>query len=221
MKDFTPVPNEWFDHRADGRLTGPMFDILTYLMRTCTWTTGVWRGEAERIRYGLNREWSVSQINRYLTRLHNCRYITRRNTQGRRGSYPILLNNYALVDADEDKVLRRTILRDWREFDSDDASLAACEMRVRRVGDASDDACEMRSNPDVPNVTPNVPDGPNDQKIEWMNTRPPSPSGNQGGFTAEEIAFETDILQSQGMLPAEKPKARAAAGGAFEHEDAE
>ncbi len=169
MKNFTPVPNEWFDHLADGRLTPPMFDILCYLTRTCTWSVGLWKGEAERIRYGLNRTWSISQINRYLTRLHNCRYLTRLNTPGRRGGYKILLNNYASVDAKDEKLLRPTILRDWRDFDSEDASLAASEVRVRCGGDASDDACEMRSNPDVPDVTPNGTDGPHDQMIEYMD----------------------------------------------------
>lgn len=78
MKNFTPVPNDWIDSLANGRLTPPMYAILSYLMRTCKWKSGVWRGEAERIAYHLNRAWSVRQINRYITRLHECGYVTGR-----------------------------------------------------------------------------------------------------------------------------------------------
>ena len=131
---------------GDGRLTMPMFTILVYLKSTCTWQTGVWRGEAERIRNNLNRFLSVSQINRYLTRLHNCHYITRNNIPGRRGGYKILLNNYAY----EKRTLRPTELSDWQDREGvdaqQDASDDACEVRVRCVGDASEDASEMRSN---------------------------------------------------------------------------
>jgi len=210
MKNFTPVPNEWFDHLADGRLTPPMFDILCYLTRTCTWSVGLWKGEAERIRYGLNRTWSISQINRYLTRLHNCRYLTRLNTPGRRGGYKILLNNYASVDAKHEKLLRPTILRDWQDFDCEDASLAASEVRVRCVGDASDDACEMRSNPDVLNVTPDEPDALDVQTNECMNTRAPS----SGGFEVEDGEYGT-------LVDYKQPVKAEAAGKGFDVEEAE
>ena len=195
MENFTAIPNEWFDHYANGRLTPPMFDILCYLKRTCTWSTGEWRGEAERIRYGLNKAWSVSQINRYLARLHNCRYIDRQNTPGRRGGYKILINNYAY----DEKVLRPTESKDWRDIkDADaqqDASDDACEMRLRCAGHAPDDACEMRSNLDVPDVDPDEPDIPNvpdKAQSVTQSSAPAAPSlsvGDSGREDDEEEAY--------------------------------
>jgi hypothetical protein len=145
-----------------------MFAIYYYLLRTCTWKTGSWRGTAERIRYGLNEEISVSQINRYLGRLDNCGYISRNNVPGARGGYVILINNYAY----EDSILRPMELEDWREIKrmhaQGNAQHDAYEMRMRCVGDAQHDACEMRSNPDVPDIpdTPDVLDVPNVQTRE-------------------------------------------------------
>jgi hypothetical protein len=76
MDSFTPIPNEWVDSLADGRLTMPMFTILCYLKRTCIWKTGVWRGTAERIQHGLNGEIKARQIQRYLKRVGVCGYIS-------------------------------------------------------------------------------------------------------------------------------------------------
>ena len=201
MENFTAIPNEWFDNLADGRLTPPMFDILCYLMRTCTWSKGEWRGEAERIRYGLGKAWSVSQINRHLTRLDNCRYIDRRNTPGRRGGYKILINNYA----HDEKILRPTELKDWRDIkDVDaqqDASDDACEMRVSCVGHAQDDACEMRSNLDVPDVDPDLQDIPDLPDVTQENIAskpasqqvPPSADSTAPGSSAMNENLPTTV----------------------------
>jgi hypothetical protein len=188
LENFTAVPNEWSDHVADGRLTLPMFNILWHLLRTCTWNTGVWTGEAERIHYGLNRPFSVSQINRYLTRLHKCGYISRRNTPGRRGGYKILINNYA----HEENIIRPTELKDWRDIKDVDAS----EMRVRCVGDASDDACEMRSNPDVPDFNPDVPNVQTEvSELVSQSVRPSaSPQGNQAGNSKQQLRQEEEAV---------------------------
>src|ERR1700680_2226320 len=161
MDNFTAIPNEWFDHLADGRLTPPMYIIMTYLLRTCTWKTGVWRGEAMRICFDLNKEWSVSQINRYLTRLHACGYIIRPDATGRRGSYKIQINNYA----HEEIVIRPTELIDWRDLGADDAHADAEVMRMSTQRSRRGDAEVMRSIPDVPDVL-DVPDVPNVQSKE-------------------------------------------------------
>jgi hypothetical protein len=182
-----------------------MFTILSVLMRTCTWSTGAWRGEAERIRYGLNRTWSVSQINRYLTRLHNCGYIDRQNVPGRRGGYRILINNYA----HEEKLLRPVETKDWRDVADVDAQHSASEVRVRCVGDAQQDACEMRSIPDVPDFNldvPNVSDvqttsrkeGRNEGKgVPFASLTPPPVAGD-----AKEI--ENPLVTSHASVPREE-----------------
>ena len=198
MKDFTPVPNEWIDSLADGRLTPPMYAILSYLMRTCTWTTGVWRGEAERVHYGLNRSWSVRQINRYLTRLHECGYVTRKNIPGRRGGYKILLNNYVSVNDSEEQSLRPTKLKDWRDLEGvdvpDDDSELSLTMTVRRLGDVPDDDSEMTSNPDVPNVAPDDTDVP---KVPDDQTKQASEPVSQSVIAADAA---TGCLTSQAVV---------------------
>ena len=206
MKDFTPVPNKWIDSLADGRLTPPMYAILSYLMRACTWKNGVWRGEAERIAYHLNRAWSVRQINRYLTRLHKCGYVTRKNVPGRRGGYKILLNNYVSVDDSEEKLLRPTQLKDWRDLEDvdvpDDDSETSLTMALRRLGDVPDDDSEMSSNPDTPNVFPDVPNRTDDlnnnnrvvdvvpdsqAQQATSGEEPRKEPGTVAGFTAKSI----------------------------------
>lgn len=209
MKDFTPVPNDWIDSLADGRLTPPMYAILSYLMRTCKWKSGVWRGEAERITYHLNRAWSVRQINRYLTRLHECGYVTRKNVPGRRGGYKILLNNYVSVDDSEEKLLRPTKLKDWRDLEAvdvpDDDSETSRTMTLRCLGDVPDDDSEMTSIPDTPDVFPDEPDVPKRPDSQNNNNRvvvvvpdsqaqqatsgeePKQDPGTVAGFTAKSI----------------------------------
>ena len=124
MEDFTAVPNEWFDHLADGRLTVPMFTILTYLRSSCTWESGTWRGEAMRIWYGVganaNGEFiELRQMQKHLKRLGECGYITSHHVPGRRGGYKIDINNYVTKrgrgkDAEE-ITLRPTELKDLRD----------------------------------------------------------------------------------------------------------
>jgi hypothetical protein len=137
MDSFTPdidckfvrLPNWMVDHLQDGWITEPMLTIYAYLMRTCTWKTGVWEGTAERIKYGLNSSLSVSQINRYLKRMDDSGIIIRNNTLGARGGYEILICNYASGDAQDKKLLRPMELTDWREQPETHAQEDAYEMR--------------------------------------------------------------------------------------------
>lgn len=163
MKDFTPIPNEWFERLADGSLTVPMYTILTYLMRTCKWSNGVWRGTAERIVYDTHSAWSKRQINRYLTRLHECGYLTRKNVPGARGGYKILLNNYGIPNDPDDSTLRPTKIKDWREDIEDDDSVDDTETTLTMSLRCPCDDPEMSRIPDVPDVPNNlnVPDDPN------------------------------------------------------------
>jgi hypothetical protein len=124
MEDFTALPNEWLDHLGDGRLTVPMFIILTYLKSSCTWENGTWRGEAMRIWYGVganaNGEFiELRQLQKHLRRLGECGYITSHHVPGRRGGYKIDINNYVTKrgrgkDAEE-ITLRPTDLKDLRD----------------------------------------------------------------------------------------------------------
>jgi hypothetical protein len=168
MENFTPVPNEWVDQLADGRLTVPMFTILCLLMRTCTWSTGVWKGTAERMQYALNGELGKRQISRYLKRLHACGYITSHSIPGKRKSYKIDLNNFVAVRDEVEIVLRPTELKDWQELpadhDADDDAEMTSTMTLRRRRDDEHDDAEMTSNPDVPDV-PNTIDLPNVPKV--------------------------------------------------------
>jgi hypothetical protein len=156
MDSFTPVPNEWFEHLSDGRLTMPMFTILIYLKRACIWKTGVWRGNADKIAYNLNHELEKRQISRYLRRLHACGYITSHAVQGQRRPYKIDLNNYVAHHDNEDFLIRPTELKDWQDLPPDDDAVDDDEATVtRRRHDAVD-------NDEVTNSTLDVPDLPDE-----------------------------------------------------------
>jgi hypothetical protein len=160
VDNFTPIPNDYIDQLADGRLTPAMFTILCYLRRTCTWSKGAWRGTAERVHHGLNQDLSVRQVQRYLKRLHDCLYIASHHIPGRRQGYKIDICNYVAVDDDGEKLLRPTITKDWQELElqgdaEDDAGMtASCRGNVANVD------AETTTIPDVPDIYPDIPNVP-------------------------------------------------------------
>jgi hypothetical protein len=202
MENFTPLPNEWVDQLADGRLTMPMFTILAYLKRTCMWKTGVWRGTAARIEYGLNGELKERQIQRYLKRLATCGYLSSHHIPGVRRSYKIDLNNYVAHYDGEDFLLRPMELKDWQELpkvdDGDDDAQHDGEMTVRRRGDDGQDDAEMTGILDTPDV-PDELDGLDEPETPNQPTnQPTNPSEATPPPSLEEIKpFE---LFTQGIL---------------------
>src|ERR1035437_349247 len=129
---YTNIPGQLTDDWTSGTITSKMFLVLVWLYTNANFKTGVVgdrkgkRVTAAKIR---DEAWAdegedrpcLRTVQELLYRLDKCGYITRLKTLGKRGSYKVILHNYAALIKGKDGALKEVVLSprditDWRDL---------------------------------------------------------------------------------------------------------
>jgi hypothetical protein len=113
---FLRMRNGIMPHLERGWMDEHMFTAYTIMLAKCDYATGIWKGSADALVAAVGGQWSVRTAQDVIRRLSLGLYITSKHERGKRGNYPILINNYEPQKGQmKGKRLRKTTTRLWSE----------------------------------------------------------------------------------------------------------
>jgi hypothetical protein len=199
----TKIRNALFDdHLRKGWMDEGMVCAYLIMLRECDWSTGVWRGCAEKLVRAMGNAWSESTARRILRRLELGRYITRKNKQGFHGNYDVQINNYVpTAGPNKGKKLHRVKTVLWK-----DAGASASPMEVNSPSPVTDPQSPMTVKAITHDCESQSPVSGN-QDVRTFQDAKPQESSHVGELVSER---EVAPLASLATPPDPTPEEREA-----------
>jgi len=97
MEGFTKIRNGLLDHALKGKLSPFDFGIYTWLIMKADFSTGIYTGCALTIAYNFGDQGLKEHIQKSRRRLRDRQFINYRNGDGKKSSYPILINKFSVT----------------------------------------------------------------------------------------------------------------------------
>lgn len=204
---FIRVPADLYGYLCSGILDPLSFTMLVVMRAEADFTTGIWRGCAERFRnvIGIGEEYAERAVQSRLSYLHRCGFLTNTRKPGQRGYRAIELNNFVPTKGESKGILLRQteiktdVEKTWTE------EYKAAHKKARRPKDPARDAareCGDTSHPcsdpaRTPHETPLVNAGNQDVVKMYQDNQDKNLKNSQDGKNSGK--------QSEIKQPSEEP----------------